>query len=222
MDWSGIERLAWELQRDIWRSRVTLSIDAGSPLKMLEPAIGAAVLGVRYEVVEEGLGSMGPPGPVTEVAGRMDRRANLIQVSGRFPEVVQRFTGAHELGHVVMHPHNVMHRDRPLEGGLGRGARSREEKEADFYAACFLMPARMVLQSYEKRFDAPPLHVDDDLAFRLSPDDPDVIWAASPEDLAGMVAGYKNPRSSPVSLAEEFRVSVSAMALRLLEVKAVQ
>lgn len=210
-----------DLHREIWRSRVALGIDAWSPLRMLEPAIAAAVLGVHFEEVD-GLGQMGPPGPVTEVAGRVDRNRKLIQVSLRFQGAVRRFTGAHEVGHWVIHPNAVMHRDRPFEGGPGPAVRSREEKEADYFAACFLMPERLVLESYTRRFDTPPLRVNDRVAFALSSDDMDAVYAASPEQLAGMLAACKHPRLFPLSLAEEFRVSVAAMALRLLEIGAVE
>lgn len=220
MNHHQIAEIAGDIHREIWRGRVALGIDAWSPLRMLEPAIAAAVLGVHFEEVD-GLGQMGPPGPLTEVAGRIDRSRKLIQVSLRFPVVVRRFTGAHEVGHWLIHPQAVMHRDRPAEGGRGITPRSREEREADYFAACFLIPERRVLAAYRRRFGTPPLRVNEEVAFALSPDDPDAVYAASPEQLAGMLAAFKHHRLFPLSLAEEFRVSVSAMAYRLLELGAV-
>jgi Zn-dependent peptidase ImmA (M78 family) len=84
----------------------------------------------------------------------------------------QRFTIAHELGHLLMHPGRsviVEHLRRPARVNF-RDARSglatdREEIEANQFAAGLLMPRRFLENDYEgmaERFD------DDDVPARLA------------------------------------------------------
>ena len=51
----------------------------------------------------------------------IDRTRGIIAISTRFPYPAQRFTGAHENGHYVMHPHEIMHRDRRASDVANRG-----------------------------------------------------------------------------------------------------
>lgn len=49
----------------------------------------------------------------------------------------QRFTVAHEIGHLVLHPLGVLYRDVSFDG-------NRQETQANKYAAALLMPRKLV------------------------------------------------------------------------------
>src|SRR5688572_2555454 len=112
-----IEAAALDVQGRIWRHQdVIWPTGAPPPLMMLDPAAAAAALDVNFEVCEE-LGSPFRFRDATfETAGLIDRQRNLIAVSRRFRRSTMLFTGAHEIGHWVLHPREVMHRDRPIDG----------------------------------------------------------------------------------------------------------
>jgi hypothetical protein len=192
-----------------------------SPLEMLDPEAGALALGVRYER-HDSLGRFGYRGAQFEVAGLLDRQAGKIAVSNRFPEATIRFTGAHELGHLMLHPGELHHRDRPVKGlpeGVGR---PKEEMEADYFAACFLVPRKLLKQAYEVRFrTSKAFEFTEANSFHLAPDDYDSLLSPAPGSLdrsiaiatAQSFAGYRFD-----SLATLFRVSPTSMAIRLKEV----
>jgi Zn-dependent peptidase ImmA (M78 family) len=62
-----------------------------------------------------------------------------IVVNAHKPIVRQRFTFAHELGHMLLHPVGKMHRDKSYAS-----PGDREEREADSFAAHLLMPLWML------------------------------------------------------------------------------
>src|SRR5690606_16288836 len=93
-----------------------------------------------------------------------------VDISTRFPLAVQRFTVAHEVGHIFLHHPQGLHRDRPLDGGNSNTPRSRTEKEADRFAAYFLMPREIVEDIFEGIFGPYPGRVPMDLAFGLRPE----------------------------------------------------
>lgn len=67
----------------------------------------------------------------------LDPPAAEIWIDAMDPEVRQRFTLAHEIGHLMMHPLGEVYRG----GGSGW---SRTEREANHFAANLLMPEWMV------------------------------------------------------------------------------
>jgi Zn-dependent peptidase ImmA (M78 family) len=110
-----------------------------------------------------------PPIPVEELArlvgAEVQRRPNGPDISGLLyrddsnPDVVvigvnldeapvrQRFTIAHELGHLLMHPGRQLWVDRSVRVNLrevGEHGRGGEEREANWFAADLLMPEHMV------------------------------------------------------------------------------
>src|SRR5262245_23994360 len=86
-----------------------------------------------------------PPNSSFEIAGLVDRSQRRIVVAQKFRIEWRRFTTAHEIGHWVLHPGLIHHRDRPLEGGeRANRSRPRQEQEADLFAAELLMPSKMV------------------------------------------------------------------------------
>ena len=137
MDRKKIEKEARLVQYEIWQKRDLLfPVGVPSPLAMFQPDIAARVLGLEYEYREQ-LGGFGYGRDRFEIAGMIDRPRSIIAVSMRFSYPVSRFTGAHEIGHYMMHPSEVMHRDRPVFDIHDR-ARPPQEQEADYFAACFL------------------------------------------------------------------------------------
>jgi hypothetical protein len=225
MDTERIENIATRLLRDMWLQRERLSSSRVTPLQLLEPQLAARLLGVKFEV-HAGLGRFGDRGEQFEVAGFIDRQARRIAVSQQFAAEIMRFTGAHELGHWLLHPREVMHRDRPIKGiEKGGTRRSLEEREADYFSACFLAPRKLVTKAFIERFHTAPLPIDDAAAFWLSPADPDAILRAESGSLERAVTiatakSYGTRQFEP--LAKLFRVSPTTMAIRLQELKLIR
>lgn len=226
MDRASVEAAAWELQAAIWKDRQRLfPMGVPKPKGMLEPAVAAHVLGYEYEMVES-LGGWGQGRDRFEIAGMVDSQRQIIGVSLRFPYPTMRFTGAHEVGHVALrHPNHVMHRDRPVFSIQGR-TRDRIEQEADYFAACFLAPAKLVIEEFRARFRiGPPLPLTDAVAFNLCGESGHALMLAGPDSMkfAAAVAGAESFNGLRfLSLASFFGISVDAMAVRLRELKLIQ
>lgn len=77
--------------------------------------------------------------PVHPVAGEITSTENsaLVQLNGIEPPVRRRFTLAHEIGHLLLHPSGRRFRDVTFEG-------NPEESEANQFAADLLMPLWML------------------------------------------------------------------------------
>ena len=227
MDKLEIESTARDLQRRIWEQRTAIWPDqVPSPLGMLDPEIAAHVLDIRYEHWE-GLTPLAKQDKRFLIAGLLDRQARKIAVSDQFPDETVRFTGAHEIGHWILHPGQVMHRDRPIKG-LASETSSREpqEREADYFAACFLMPRKLVKAALESTFlIKAPFIFDDAAAFWLCPHDPDSLLRpdiGSLDCALSLAAAQSYGGRHFNSLAKQFRVSVSTMAIRLKELELIQ
>ena len=219
MNKAFIENKVHELHKVIWREQNNLwPQDVPEPIDMLEPEIAARILGVNFELVE-GLGQFGDGKNRFEVAGALNRQAGKILVSRRFSREVIRFTGAHEIGHWVLHPHEVMHRDRAIDGS--KVSRSQKERDADYFAACLLMPSNLVHRIFEQTFGiTPPIKIDDNIAFWLCRDEPDEILRPAigsdiRERTLARASSFNGRHFEP--LAKQFRVSTTAMAIRLKE-----
>lgn len=223
-----VENTARDLHRRIWQQRAAIWPDkvSPSPSAVLDPALAAQVLDIDFQCYEE-LGRFGDPRGRYEVAGVLDRQARKIAISKRFSLEVMRFTGAHELGHWLLHPGHTMHRDRPI-AGLSNETSSREleEREADYFAACFLMPDKLVTAAFECTFQTKaPFVFDDDSAWWLCPDDPESLLRADTESMDRALAlaraeSYRGVHIVP--LAKQFRVSISTMAIRLKELELIR
>ena len=191
--------------------------------ELVEPHLAAEVLGFDF-VSEDSLGQFGERGNRFEVAGAYDRKRKVIQVSTRFLLEEVRFTGAHEIGHVILHPqHGPLHRDRPISrSGQPNPAKPVIEQEADFFAACFLIPDQLLEREFKARFGSKhPFELDEAAAFFLHLDDQfeDVSNGVEPLVLArSLTVATSFGGEHFYSLAQRFRVSPSAMALRLVEV----
>jgi Zn-dependent peptidase ImmA (M78 family) len=226
MDKRRIEQAARGLQGLVWSNRAVLWPDRdpdNTPrIEAVDPAAAAFVLGISYVEFEE-LGRFGQGRDRFEVAGVFSRERNEIAVSRKFRRETMRFTIAHELGHWLLHKADRGHRDMPIEGLNGRmGRRTLQEAEADYFAACFLLPRNLVREEFEMRFRPNvPFDVNDDTAFLLCPKDPDSLMRAghgrSEAAAALAVRESWNGRRFKASLVQHFRVSIPTMAIRLTE-----
>ena len=98
------------------------------------------------------------PGNEADIDGFLYQKDNevVIGVNRDQAPVRQRFTIAHELGHLLLHKHNnQVHVDRGfrvrLRSGLSSEGTDRDEMEANRFAAELLMPIEFLRTDLEKR-----------------------------------------------------------------------
>ena len=228
MDKAKIEEAARRLHLEIWKRRKTLwSGQQVHPFDALDPQVAAHVLGVsKFEyvqrlqfAVEEGR---------YESAGLLDRPRKTILVATRFGDQVARFTAGHELGHWDLHPGKVrLHRDVPIKG-LEREVKEPLEREADYFAACFLMPAKLVTDLFHDMFltAGKPFVFNETTLYNLGTDDTDALLypdVDSHEREATLARARSfGRRRFEKSLAEMFQVSTASMAIRIHELRLVR
>jgi hypothetical protein len=223
MNSSDIERTAHELHLEIFERRAELFPGwVPSPLRMCQPEAAAEILQLTY-FESDTLGRFGMAGDRFEPAGAMDRDQRLIAVSTKVSRPVQRFTGAHEIGHFLLHRGAMMFRDRPVFELTG--PRSRTEREADYFAACFLAPEKILKTEFKYRFGSKePLPLNTTVAYHLARGSADELLNAPTGTLnfAMAVASARSFGSHQFTpLHEFFGISASAMAIRLKELQLV-
>ena len=128
----------------------------------------ALIRKMANQLLEE-LGVHKPPVPVRKVARHCDARIvlvpgeedkdlsgflyregahSIIGINKTHVPVRQRFTIAHEIGHLLLHEHDQVHVDRRFRVRLRSGASSQgtdhDEMEANRFAAELLMPFQML------------------------------------------------------------------------------
>lgn len=226
MDKCNIEQKVRALHKAIWQEKEQLWRGyQPKPIQMLQPEAAARVLGIDYqEVPNLGDTRFARKGTGYRIAGCMDRQAQVIAVSQEFKPEVMKFTAAHELGHWVMHPKNIMHRDLPIDGpSLKNAFRSQEEKEADYFAACYLMPAKLVIEEFEARFGPiSKFRFNEHTCFHLGLPDHNRALRCEEDSLDREFLLVRSTRYDGRyfnSLAKAFGVSDQAMAIRLKELK---
>ncbi len=90
--------------------------------------------------------SRAPGGDFSGILIRKDGKA-LIGINSNEPQVRQRFTIAHELGHFILHPQKdafVDYRDNKKD--IMRTAR---ERQANMFAAALLMPREQLINDFK-------------------------------------------------------------------------
>ncbi len=222
-----IEEEARRLQLEIYKRRGSLWPGREAhPLEMVDPAVAAMVLGVKFEQVPS-LSFTVVPGEKRVTAGILDRPGKEILVATEFGHEVARFTGGHEIGHWMLHPSKVVHhRDRPIKG-VQLGPLDRIEREADRFAAAFLVPEKFFRRVFKAAFQTDkPFVFDDKAAFFLSPDDTEAVLypekGSRARELALAKARSYNGRMFERSLAEMFGVSPLTLAIRIEELELVK
>lgn len=220
VDRDAIARECKRFQFEIWQRAGRTHWTIPHLLQLFSPEHAAHVHGYEYEVAAGSLGVHGVGKDRFQVAGIVDPKNSIIRIAGNLSYEAHRFTASHELGHMVLHPGMTLHRDRPLTGESMPG--DLREREANYFAACFLAPEKLVRQAFEARFGTGALHLDDTVAFYLvgGPMMQDLLRSKTGSlEFARVVAtakrfGSANPFKP---LAEVFGMSPSAMAIRLEE-----
>jgi Zn-dependent peptidase ImmA (M78 family) len=97
-------------------------------------------------------------------AAIVDGSRKIVMVNSSHPEVRKRFSAAHEVGHLLLHGNQTLSIDHHSPLVLFRDENSSKgvdwrEKEANFFAACLLMPRRKILTAI-KVFDSGTLTED--------------------------------------------------------------
>lgn len=216
--WLEIERLVRDLHIEIYQNREALW--EGNPPKdevqLLEPGVGLELLGYTAESVDF-LGTFSFEGSTVEVAGLIESPNRHVTISRRFSKTSQLFTAAHELAHAALHPDvATLHRDRSLGGTDVQ--RDWREREADWYATCFLMPAKVVRERFIQTFGTDRFRLTDDSAFALSTTSFNNLLSKMrhQRDLAYSLATANRFSGREIPpLNAMFGVSPTAMAIRL-------
>mgnify|MGYP000453360280 CR=1 FL=1 len=219
---ASVEKSAHALQRELWKHRKSIfGSTEVKPLTVIDPKAAATILGLTMEEVNPLPWATNESGNF-EVAGLFNRAEKRISISNRLPRSTWRFTASHELGHYILHPGVVeLHRDKPLDGSEDVLAPNAVERQANWFAAAFLMPQKLVTQEFVARFGtALPLKISKDIAFGLARGrylellPPKITAKKLAFELASSI--YFHGESFE-SLTTVFSVSTSAMAYRLLE-----
>ncbi len=184
-------------------------------LFMCDPEAACRLLRLHY-LPDSHLGAFGG----TATAGMLDRTTGAVMLSSKQSFEAQRFTGAHEVGHFLLHPEQQQFRDRALssQGGPGRPV---IEQEADYFAACFLIPPKLVREAFKARFPVrEPLTNTGAVCFNLSAMNHQYLEGLPPGSMEFALAVARAQAFNGVrfkSLSHQFCVSPPAMAIRLME-----
>ena len=218
---------AWRRRDAVWDPPVT--VDTIFPLDV--GLLAQSQLDVTFDEPEQiTLHSSVPHHFVpTETAGFIDREHNRIVVAQKFQPEYRRFTGAHEIGHWLLHPDLTYHRDRPLKG-LERFVHDRPdvEYEADIFASELLMPRKVVKRYFHARFsqDIHLSQLNETIVFQLSGQSSTRIsnfTSRGKRHLALQVATCEAFAGHHFeSIAKRFGVSPTAAAIRLEELQLVR
>ncbi|HUO44959.1 MAG TPA: ImmA/IrrE family metallo-endopeptidase [Burkholderiales bacterium] len=220
-----IKDIARRLHIELWRRRKEIfparkEIDS---LDILDPSIALKSIGYSMQLTES-LGQYSDARGLFEVAGVLDNANSSVQISRRLPSEVRNFTAAHELGHAILHMESELHRDRAVDG-TGGISRDAKETEADIFAAYFLLPEKPIRKAFEQRFLTQYFALNDETAFALTSKTLDWFQnrCRTLRDLARMLAGAEHYNGIHFhSMANQFHVSIEAMAIRLEELDLIQ
>ena len=113
--------------------------------------LGIKDVPVSLEEIARGLGARISRAPSTEFSGLLIRKHGmaLIGVNSSEAPARQRFTIAHEIGHLVLHPQKDAFVDFRKERSGGEPKPLRE-READMFAAALLMPRKELLRDFRR------------------------------------------------------------------------
>ena len=224
VDKKTIQREAAKLRRKVLEYVTSRNPCARNAKQYLHPKYAFEMLGVTYEECPDldlelrVVGEQMRFGRSSVIVGCLDRPNKTVATSERSPLAERRFTAAHELGHWALHEDETEHRDRPVDV---RSPRPSREREADEFAAAYLMPRNWVTEDLRARFGTLPVNVDENLAWWLDQTDHERLLVPNADadfERAKAIAVCTNVGAGHFcSLADEYSVSATAMALRLLE-----
>ena len=213
-----IEGLSRRVQNVLWKYRdVIWKIDTPKNLLgVLDPEKVISMLKYKLNRVN----FIPVNGHYSEIAGIINNEDYSVTIAQQYSAEIVRFTTAHELGHALLHDKIELHRDYPLDGSKSEISRPFVEVQADKFAAYFLMPERLVKTAFSKIFFAKSFQLNEQTATLLNLGSLKELRSKyrTKRDLSRLVAScnHYNYRSIK-SLAEIFKVSSEAMAIRLEE-----
>lgn len=214
-----IERRTHALRREIFDHPLLWPDRKPRGVEVIDPELAAYVLGAELEYRD----NLALPlaGIDSKTAGLLFRKQGRILVARCFGPLVARFTAAHEVGHWIYHEtERVLHRDLPIKG-LEQPESDPIEREANYFAACFLMPRKYVADQFAERFRCDgALIVDHAVVHRLRTYAPDSLLYPDQNSVVRekIFARATSYGGRPfVSLAEMFKVSPETMAIRIKE-----
>ena len=189
------------------------------PVEWLNPATFAELIGLAYEVVP--YIDLEDRRPKDAPVGLLDLTRKHVLVSEELGLEVARYTGAHELAHFLLHQRGFeQHFERAVDPTRPR---THREREADQFAARFLMPKKLVrrrcleLLALPKGFEF-PINVDDQTLFFLNPNMADLDRKKLDLEFALARIGRDVQNRHIVPLHQQFKVSTQAPAIRLQEI----
>jgi len=123
-------------------------------VEKLHQELGVNSIPVNLEIVTEKLGIRVKTAPSEEFSGLLLRKNDtaMIGVNNEESQVRQRFTIAHELGHFFLHKTKdtfVDYRDNKINNS-SEFVRTDAEKQANMFAATFLMPKGYLISDIKK------------------------------------------------------------------------
>lgn len=211
-----IEEIATNLLRETYRKKQQLWKDTPpkSPFKQICPSTILKGVGYTTDFYESLDIAKDAGGIEFNVAGIIDRDNRKVIISRNFPPHIRHFTLAHELGHAVLHQGHGMHRDRPVDG---INSRSGIEREADKFAAFLTIPAKLLRKTFKERFLISPFSLTLETEFALFGSEQAVKLKSIRELSRHLAQARAFNRQNFTSLAEQFNVSIEAMAIRIEE-----
>lgn len=220
-----IEHIVKNLQINLWRHRKNIcSSDVPSnPIDLLDPVLAIRSIGYDYNL-SDSLGQFSISGKLREVAGIIDSSAKEVKISRQFQPSIRNFTASHELGHAILHDAKGLHRDRPLDGTTTGELREALELEADKFATYFLMPSKLVRSRFKLLFCTSQFFITEETLFALYGGRYTELKhkIKSLRDLSRLLANAESYNGKHFdSLANQFKVSSEAMAIRLEELELV-
>lgn len=219
-DVRSIEEKARKLQMDMWDRQCTLwPGEKVVPLDVCDPWMAVKYLG--YEVQEGCLDSAGTREGRYQLGGFLNRPMKLIGISDQQKPRTQRFTLAHEAGHVLLHPALHHHRELPLQGLTEPHEPVQlKELQANRFAGYFLVPTKQLRKAFAACFGVEQLRLTDDVAYELQGDG-FMALMNSPYDSSmfeRLVAQAKRFRGRHFgALNDLFDVSPTTLGIRLRE-----
>lgn len=207
--------LLWDFRDLLWDGKAPSSaFEILKPEIVLEKVLEYKFGYIPAETYEEG-------GVVFQVAGLINKNDRKVGIAKEMEPEVQTFTTAHELAHALLHSDmGTMHRDRPLDGTTS--TLDIRERQANKFAACFLMPSRIVEAVFQQVFSMKKFQINDDTVFRLGvgpvTEFRKKYWTL--RSVSSFIARYKGSTYQP--LHKIFHVSATAMAIRLEELGLVE
>ncbi|GHB53898.1 cyclodeaminase/cyclohydrolase family protein [Mongoliitalea lutea] len=215
---SDIETLARRIQNALWTYQ-DLIWPTGSPINLLgilKPEKVIQLLKFAFHKVD----TLGVNESNEEIAGIINNQDFTIHISLMYAPEVVNFTTAHELGHALLHDQIELHRDIPLDGSEIAKNRSIVERQADKFAAYFLMPSKTVKQLFQEFFQTEQFQINENTSRMLANCSPAELRKTirDQRDLSRLIAKCEFYNIRPFrSLSKIFNVSVEAMAIRLEE-----